>query len=58
MASILGREKVHAYCTGFLDGVLMTLRNERLACPDEDDLLDSSFLLSVLNSYLEDAQRK
>jgi hypothetical protein len=47
-------EKLNDYCVGFLEGTLLALRSEKLACPEDTDVTDSHFLLSVVEFYLKD----
>ena len=47
-------EKFNTYCAGFLQGVVLTLQNEKLICPDKTDSADSAFLLSVIEFYIRD----
>ncbi len=50
---------ISGQCAGFLEGVLSTLENENLACPNwRKERIGTEFLISVVEFYAKDNPQK
>jgi hypothetical protein len=49
-------EKLNGYCIGFLEGAFALMEQTKLICPESRN--NGEFLLSVLNTYVNDRQIK